>query len=205
MWNVVNGVSVLMWDLTTLLLYLCKIRKIGAIYKSKEDGVWDNVLFILYRIVIITVSYQVFGALQGSLYTACLLLFASIGMEMKFVGEVGIACWIMVFSFSMFMMMDHNTKAYFDFLHFLHRFRLKYLCFCCYHKVVDQQIEHLEALQDLELKTITTDPRAGIESTWFPDLSSHIGADSNATGRYTGARSPKTVTVCDHYYALMQE
>ena len=194
-----------MWDLTNLLLYLCRIWKIGAIYKSKQDGVWGNVLFILHHIVVITVFYQVFSALLESLWTACLLLFASNETMMNFIAEGVIACWIIVFSFCMFMMMDHNTTAYFHYLHFLRRFRLKYVCFCCCHKVVDQQIEHLERLQDLELKTIRTDPRPGIESTLFPDLSSHIGADSKAIGKKTGAISPKTVTVCDRYYALMQE
>ena len=112
---------------------------------------------------------------------------------------------VMIYSFSVFMMMDHNTKAYFHFLHFLRRFRLKCLCLCCCHKVVDQQIDYLEPSQDLELQTIRKDPREGIESTMFPDLSSHIGADSNGLHRGTVGLSTKTVTMVDHYYVLIQE
>merc|ERR1711879_455109 len=47
-----------LWDLTTLMLYLWKIWKIGIIHKSRVHGVWDKVLFILQRIVILTVFYQ---------------------------------------------------------------------------------------------------------------------------------------------------
>ena len=183
LWNAANVVSSFMWDLTVLLLYSYKIRKIAAVCKSKQDGVWDNVLFILHRIVIITVFYEVFAAFLGSLWLVCLLLFTSNETATSFIVAGGTACWIIHFSFCMFMMMDHNTKTYFHFLCLLRRFRLKFLCFCCCHKVVDRQIEHLEPFQGLELRTVTTDPRAGIESTWFPDLSSHIGADSNGPQR----------------------
>ena len=205
-WSIANGLSVLMWDLTTLLLYSYKIWQIGAVYKSKQDGVWNNVLFILHRVVIITVFYQVF---EFGVFLAWRLpslpLLVSNKMVLNLIGAGVQGFWIMVFSFCMFMMMDHNTKAYFHFLHFLRRFRLKYLFFCCYHKMVDQQIEHLEPLQGLELRTIPTGPRAEIESTWFPDLSSHIGADSNKLQRETGRMSLNTVTVVDPYYVLMQE
>ena len=203
LWNAVNGVSSLMWDLTTLLLYSYKIWKIRAVYNSKQDLIWDNLLFILHRIVIISVFYQGFSAFSGSLWTARNLLFASNEAVMNFVGEVVIACWIMVFSFCMFMMMDHNTKTYFHFLYLLRRIRLKYLCFC--DKMVDQQIEHLEPFQCVELQTIRSDSRVDIESTMFPDLSSHIGADLNELQRETGGMSLNTVTVVDPYYVLMQE
>ena len=57
--------------------YWCSIRKIGAIYKLKYDHVWSNVLSVLHRIAIITISYQmVIGLLT-------LLLVGSLGFALS--------------------------------------------------------------------------------------------------------------------------
>ena len=201
-WLFALVVTSILWEWTILLLYLCKIWEIRKSYKSKQDGVWDTVLFILHRIVIITIFYQFSLLFLLFLYTSLEqflqhdnTVWSSTLHELRISGVI--TCNVMIYSFSVFMMMDHNTTAYFHFLHFLRRFRLKYLCFCCCHKVVEQQIEHLEPSQGLELQTNRIDSRTGIESSMFPDLSPRIGADSNGPLRETGVMSPKTVTVVD--------
>ena len=207
LWGFVNTILAQMWDFSILLLYLWQIWKISKVYKSKQNGIWKNVLSILHRVVIITVFYQICVLFMIILYTILGILgdvmMSGIVKEIQTAGLT--TCFILSCSFAIFMMLDHNTLAYVHFLYFLRRSQLKYLCFCCCHEMVDQQIEHLEPLQGLELQTNRRDLSTGIESTWFPDLSSHIGADSNGPRRETGGLSTKTVTVVDHDYVLMQE
>ena len=131
LWDTIVNMIGFVSDIMILLLYLFKIWKIGKVHKSKENGVWNNVLFILHRIVIITVFYQICFLCLVSLY---LIAGMSLGLEdtaMKVVVNELVSgmltCYMVINSFSMFMMMDHNTTAYVHFLHFVRRFRLNYL------------------------------------------------------------------------------
>jgi len=140
------------WDITTLMMYIYKIRTIGRFYKSKENGIWNNVLSILHRIVIITLFYQILGLLIAFLYFAVRrssfmdndnnigLLIAS-GLTYTMLSTL--------YSLSVHLMMEHkhNIKAYIGFLEFLRRFYLNYLCFCCCRNIVDQQLEDLSKPQ----------------------------------------------------------
>ena len=177
LWNFALLTSAHICDLIILMLYSCKIRQIGKSLKSKTDGVWNNVLFILYRIVIINVFYQFCGLCLVTVYSAWGILLGSgsgdavmysISNELRISGVT--AGGFFIYSFSMFMMMDHNTKAFVHYLYFLRRSHLKYICLCCCHKLVDQQIEYLEQPNALELQTNCTNAKVDIESTMFPDL-----------------------------------
>ena len=180
LWNLAVTISAQFLDLVILLLYLFKIWRIGNIHKSKGDGVWDNVLSILHRIVIITVFYDVCFLFLSALYNISVFVSFSENMMNSILYEVrtsgAIVCCNVLWSFSLYLMMDHNTEIYVVFLHFLRRFRLKYCCFCCFHKMVDQQIERFRAsgsnAKDVKRQTGT--------STMFPNLSKHDVYKSNA-------------------------
>ena len=190
------------WDLAILLLYLFKIWKIGKIHKSKRDGVWDNVLFVLHRIVIITVFYTIFSLSVPIIFTVLSLIEFSeddvvnaIIYELRTSALVIIRC--IALSFSIFVMMDHNTNIYIDFLHFLHRFRLKYCCFCCFNKMVDRQLQTLEREEDVralgEPSSLKVDGTDDMESTWFPNLSINVVYTSDTSPKEL-ILSPATVT-----------
>lgn len=53
-----------------------------------------------------------------------------------------------MFSLSMYLMMDHNTAAYVRLLRFMRKFYLKYICFLCYHHMVDRQLAALECYHE---------------------------------------------------------
>ena len=178
LWDTIVHMIPLMSDIMILLLYLFKDWEIGKSQKSKENGVWNNVLFILHRIVIITIFYQICFIFLVSFYIISGMFLGLEDTVMKVVVNELVSemliCYIAINSFSMFMMMDHNTKAYVHFLHFLRRFGLNYLCCCCCHKMVDQQLEHLDPSKVLELQMNRKLPRAVTGSTMSPNLSVNI-------------------------------
>ena len=176
LWIFLQSLAGHLWDLVILLLYLFKIWRIGKAHKSKENRVWDNVLFILHRIVIITVFYTICSLLVSMLYA--ILGFVqlsengvidSILIELRSSGMI--AVYNLLYFFSILLMMDHNTNIYVVFLNFLHRSRLKYLCFCCCYKMVDKQIQRWNQPRDTELQT---NNHVELESTMFPNLSVNI-------------------------------
>ena len=186
LWAVVMVMTTFGMDLVILLLYLYKLWQIGKIHKSKKDGVWNNILFILHRIVIITIFYQLCALFTGLLYNVWISIAFLTDTNDKLRPEVMIVFCIVVLSFSICLMMDHNTDIYVVFLHFLRRFRLKYCCFCCYYKMVDQQLEQLDPPKEHVAQTSAANPSGdnmGIESTMFPNLSVNIVHTSDALPR----------------------
>ena len=202
LWNFIVSMAAHLWDFAILLLYLFKIWRIGKVHKSKLDGVWDHVLSILHRIVIITVFYTICAFFAMMFYNGLNLIPVSenatvnaIIYELRTGGLIAFLCVTM--SFAIYLMMDHNTNVYIDFLHFLRRLRLKYLCICCCHRMVDQQIEYLDAPRDLELQYKHSDAvvkKQTTQSTVCPDASRNIGYTSDVFAKEMNAMSPRTMT-----------
>ena len=172
LWNFTVAVVSQFWDLVILLLYLFKMTKIGKIHKSKHDGVWENVLSILHRVVTVTVFYQICSLCATILFTAVSLLqnhenTNSIVYELRTGGLI--VCCNVLWSFSIYLMMDHNTNIYVYFLRVLRRFGLKYCCFCCCAKMVDQQIDYLDAAKDMITWQGRSDANVEITSKTIPN------------------------------------
>ena len=97
-------------DLFTVYLYWNKLRVV--IKQQSGTAVHDNVQVILYRILILTIFYNMVVAAMYISFS-----FASIHRA--------------AYSLSMYLMMDHNHEEYRHFLHILHRFKLYWCCCCC--------------------------------------------------------------------------
>lgn len=140
LWISLHGACAQIWDVITLLLYSYKIWKFTKLYKCKDSGIWRKILSILYRIVIITVFYQLcllFCVLSHRVESALWENDVVLG------NAVLMVLLSIILSFSMYLMMEHNTKEYIEFLYFLRRFKLNFCCCCCRH-IVDQQLEELQ-------------------------------------------------------------
>ena len=179
------------WDLTILLLYLFKIYQIGKVHKSKENRVWNNVLFILHRIVIITVFYHICSLTLTILFSILSLnQFSENTLVNAIVTEIYVSGGILAYNslcfFSILLMMDHNTNLYVVLLHFLRNFHLKYCCFCCCHKMVDRQLQHLDPSQALaQGQARSSGEKLEIEkrpsATMFSNLSKNVNYKSNVS------------------------
>ena len=203
LWNFTVAVISQLWDLVILLFYLFKMTKIGKIHKSKDDGVWDNVLSILHRIVIITVFYQICSLCATFLFTSLSLLQKyentnSMVYELRTGGLI--VCCNVLWSFSVYLMMDHNTTIYVVFLRFLRRFGLKYCCFCCCAKIVDQQIarweisKDMDALNDMITRQGQSDANVEITSQTIPNVSVNVRYTSDVVSKEMKDMSPSTLT-----------
>ena len=163
-WHSAVCIAFQIWDITTLIMYCWKIWKIGKIYKSnresnrgsnvssassqsQRDSVWNNILIILYRVVIVTAIYQIFSLFATVIFIGiyafswpdymknAVHLFRAVMMP---------TFYSVLIPFCMYLMMEHNTTEYHRFLRFLKRFYLNYCCFCCCYYIVEDQLTALE-------------------------------------------------------------
>ena len=146
-WIVLTGSIVVflgvIWDITTLALYLFKIRLFRE-YKDAEPAVYKRILSILYKIVILTVFYDI----SMSITALCILVTRYLPW-LEFITTSIATAQTVTFSLSMYLMLDHNVKQYTIFLRFIHRCKL-YLCCCCYGYMVVEQLNDL----DQDIKTL---------------------------------------------------
>ena len=173
LWNLSVTTAVQLWDMTTLLLYCYKIREIGKIHKMKDDAVWESVQFILHRIVIVTIFYQITSFLLAVVHYAlsAVSLSGPLGNVVLLFETVCIpSMFSILVSLSMYLMMEHNTEFYIRFLHFLRGFNLHYLCFCCCRKMLDRQLLELEIPQ-LEARSPKHKGTLPTKHTMYPNNS----------------------------------
>ena len=138
-----------LWDVFTILLY---IRQIFKFRKHKESVplVYKSVMETLYKIVILTLFYQ----LSVLFVTILLLTVDPINPEL---GDTlnALAGGTLSFSlsYSMYLMMDHNKIKYVSFTKIMHAISLYWIfCFCCKDFISDQLKEDIKSLEDVTQK-----------------------------------------------------
>ena len=185
---VITGIAS-MWDITTLLLYSYKIRSFRKTTAFSQDAVWRNIMFILQRIIILTLFYQI-------TLVMCLLIIVFVGDSSdndyglgETVLHIGTALLTMLYTISMYLMMEHNTNEYLQFLHCFKKSGLKYVYFCCWHGVVDRQLADFE---EMKTKMPEETPRQNTTSSTQIDNASR---NVKFSGHADGGRSIPTITV----------
>ena len=108
-----------LWDITTLLLYCCKIKTFRKLSALQRDAVWRKIMFILERIVIITLFYQISLFLVNlSHYLAVKMRESQVSIVLV-IPNLTIGCaslMAVLYALSMYLMMDHNSDEYVQFL-----------------------------------------------------------------------------------------
>lgn len=194
-WSAITGTLFQLWDLITLMLYSYKMWKFGTFYKSQDDAVWKYIVSILHRIVIVTVFYQISCAFCGILYRLTKPLWNS---DEHLASAVLVSVLSIILSFSMNLMMEHNTNEYMGFLYVLQRFKLNFCCCCCRH-VVDEQLEELK-LQELSSRNCNLPSESVVQSkeTALPNMP--VDVLQKNVGVTESRECPDTVTIAhvDH-------
>ena len=166
--------------------------------------------FILHRIAIVTIFYQICSLILAVLHYGLSVIPLPDGMANAiFMFEtVNIPLLFSVLiSFSMYLMMDHNTTAYIWFLELLLHLNLNHLCCCCCHRMAPEQLEQLQPsdkiLNEPQIAAgITSDDkcqvgpqqRPRITETEFPNLSVNVQYTSDERREH----SEDTVTYVSH-------
>eukprot|EP01084_Bolivina_argentea_P139595 245562_1 len=145
-----SSLVLLCWDLFTLFLYIYKVISFRK-YKQKNAKVHERIMNILYRILLITVMYETMNFI-GSL----MLFFADILVWFIFGGLSSI-----VYSYSMVLMQEHNSKKYDTIIEKIYCLKLHYLFMCCgcccivsyvNRKVMNDSQE--QQLEDIQLQNV---------------------------------------------------
>ena len=163
------------WDITTLLLYYYKIKQFmrfrraksyssGSIHipapsnsdnstisNTKDDKIYHRIIFIMNKIIILTLFYEI--------WIGVLVICAYVITDFDTRSDMYSLIWIylfcytlstvpLVFSFAMYLMMDHNDEEYMKFLKLINCCKLQYIfcgcCYCCCGMMVDQQLMKLK-------------------------------------------------------------
>ena len=130
----------IIWDLVTLMLYIYKIRVFTKCYNNNTK-VENRILSILYKITIITLFYHFVEILT----LFCVFWLTKITPIID--GVTVVNFYALLYSYSMYIMMDHNKKSYQWFLKILYKFRLYLVCYCCCKRMVIQQLDDTQLLE----------------------------------------------------------
>ena len=128
------------WDLFTLYLYILKIRTF-RVYKDDAPNVYKRIKSILQKIFILTVLYQLSGVIFVGLIGLYFFVIDTDIIRIQLMPMLSSSCMSLIFSVSMYLMMDHNVKHYVRFLKIVQRLRLNYLCCKWRHFVLEQLAE----------------------------------------------------------------
>ena len=157
-WSLLNRIAFLAWDLSTLCLFLHKIRSFTKQRSSNQAHahVHQRVMSILYKISILTIFYELAGTpgMLGEIY------FQVWGWD-RFSSALIYASqvfWPVATSYAIVLMLEHNKKEYAIFLKRTYKYKLHWIC-CCFRFIVIEQINQLDG--DQEIKKLSTDTPNG--------------------------------------------
>ena len=178
-------VMYIIWDVTTLMLYIYKIRMFTKSKQGTDDKVKHRILSILNKITIITLFYQ---------FVAILLTLA--WYLLVYTNHRLIACIPTYFSpllytYSMYIMLDHNKNSYKWFLKILYGFRLYFVCYCCCNKRITQQWNDVRSM-DLSLADNSGDNCPQIDNTIY-DTKTHDILANNVQIRFQALSIETTI------------
>lgn len=120
--------SVFTIDLTIVLLYWFKTKSFNCYEDEQHRAVYVRIQMILHRVLILTYFYVI---------VVCCLFFTVMpflifgNLSLQHVGAP-------IYSYAVYLMQDHNTAEYVDFLRILNKYKLYFCCCCCCGMVRDQ-------------------------------------------------------------------
>ena len=109
----------LCWDWFVLLLYIIKIVQFQRM-RQKIDIVHKKVFFILQKILLLTIIYEITGAFVVSIHS----VFNTVSILRAFGSSLNVITSSMI----IFLMIEHNNDYYIGIIKKLNSF---YLCCCC--------------------------------------------------------------------------
>ena len=187
-----NAVLGGIWDITTFLLYGCKIKTFGKISALRRDTVWRKIMFILQRVVITNLLYWISGLIINAPASALISKIPETVFRYTIINVLCLCSGVM-YSVSTYLMMEHNIDEYVQFLRYFKRFYVKYICFCCCHRIVDRQLMEFEAMELEKQSEETRNPR--LSSTEFPNNSKYVSY--SIEGKEMSLQTVTKVADCD--------
>ena len=126
-WVYIGSTTFILWDVTTLLLYSCKILNINR-QKCFAKQIQKRIMSILNRIMILTLFYEIGFIL--SFITLVIHSFSDNNNSYT-LNVISLLMTSVMISYSIFLMQSQNTDQYRKFLEILYKSRLYYIFGCC--------------------------------------------------------------------------
>ena len=136
LWININMVIYILWDFTTLSLYVLKVYSFRR-YKQQNKEVYNRIMFILKKVVILTLLYEIpaiWSMISGTVLDI-------VARQHKDESNMVILCSILyqiswqftsvTINLSVFLMQSHNEKEYDKFLKLFYKLRLYHVCYGC--------------------------------------------------------------------------
>ena len=136
LWQIPIPPVYVVWDFSTLLLYIFKIRTFRK-YRDANPAIHKRIMSILHRMFIVTVFYQVLCTMNGVGMAVLDEVLGSAG-DADALLTAQVLCFSVIYSYSMFIMCEHNGKQYARFL------RAGRFVFCCCRGIVREQLAQFE-------------------------------------------------------------
>ena len=141
-----------------MVLYAIKLKTFK--YKTKDHQKPNKISVILWRIIILSIFYEIFTGL---------VLIASMSGGRKVYPYVMMTIIYLlpsiIYEYSMYLVLEHNTKEYITFLKVLVNCRCNYVCFCL-KRIIDQQLSfYYTAEKEYDEMTTMDDDKERIDLT----------------------------------------
>ena len=132
------------WQTLILFLYAYKLR---SFQNSKIDNkaIQQRITSIMYRIFVPSIFYQITILFMEIILFCIVHLIFEIDAVWLIIIMVTITP--VIYSYSMYIMMQHNTEEYQRFIKTLYRCKLYYCC-CCFKNTFVQQVQELNVDQE---------------------------------------------------------
>ena len=149
-----NVAVFIIWDITTLILYIAKLCKFLKVIHGIDDNklkIGNRIKSILFRIIVCTLLYE-----SGFVFS---VFYVAIGEELiqnesvyRVFGHFALSMVIIIVSYSMFLMQEHNHKEYRNLLKILYPI-------CCCKTLMMTELEEVKNLE------ITLDNNKDVNAT----------------------------------------
>ena len=144
-WGALTTTSYLVWDITTLLLFVFKLRSLTHSYSPIGSSAYlvIGIRRNMIRMLILTISYMMMAALH-TIFFYYIYYYLQIQHYNDWYFCIDHGLYLLsstTMSYAVFLMERHNTREYGQFLKWIICCKLHYLC-CCYHDDVVAQRYH---------------------------------------------------------------
>ena len=155
-----------LWDTLTLILYVHKIRTFS---KNKINSNMDEqrISFIMYRILICTLFYQITGFIitAGNIIGHRVIVYKDFATD-QIVYSIELLLYTILWTYSLYLMQEHNGKKYTYFIGICRKM------FCMKESTLSM---HAEGTEDVEMETTDHETTTTKTEDLYPTIKSDIG------------------------------
>lgn len=156
-WVGFTAYTVIFWDFLTLILYIIMVFKLKNQFTTSESNpVYDRIMAILHRILILTIFYEIIGL--TTVFTHIYYITNPTQFTLILDGTInGLLC--IALSFAMLFMQQHNTVEYKKFLKVLYTLKChNCLCFCFRSRIKNEVELYLKEMEGVINHSQNTKP-----------------------------------------------